>query len=335
MLLQAGERVPDFVLPGRDGVPARFYGRAGGRPTALVLLGSEATAPASKALATAMATALAARTDVAGCWIASNASMLPAPSIVSTASAAWVDAAGAVATGLGAERDTITVYVLDANLRVVAASTGAVSAESILALLADCLESQPAAVVAAQAPVLIVPRVVDEDACAQLVAQCRADATETGVEKYRSGESVDPVLKRRRDLTVTDAKQLRALTALVGRRLMPEVERAFAFRATRFEGFKIACYETDSGGFFAAHRDNLTVSTAHRVFGLSINLNDDFAGGELAFPEYGALRYRAPAGAAMVFSCALLHAVHPVVQGTRFVLLSFLYADAPAPLASF
>jgi hypothetical protein len=28
-----------------------------------------------------------------------------------------------------------------------------------------------------------------------------------------------------------------------GRRVLPEVGKAFAFRATRFEGFKIACYD--------------------------------------------------------------------------------------------
>lgn len=320
MTWQRGERIPDFVLPGPDGVPTRFYGRAGGRPSALVFLGSAAAASATTWAQLVLA--LQARPDLAAYWIAQEPSRLP------EGSQGWVDSDGALAARLGAEGDC--VFVLDANLRLVEACQGDGRNDRVLSLLDGCLAGPEAPLISAQAPVLIVPRVVDDATCAALIARCRAAATETGVETYRSGESVDPVLKRRRDVTITDPEQLRALTGAVGRRLMPEVQRAFAFRATRFEGFKVACYDTDSGGFFAAHRDNLTVATAHRVFGLSINLNDDYDGGELTFPEFGRHRYRAPAGAAMVFSSALLHAVQPVIRGSRFVLLSFLYADAPA-----
>jgi predicted 2-oxoglutarate/Fe(II)-dependent dioxygenase YbiX len=111
---------------------------------------------------------------------------------------------------------------------------------------------------------------------------------------------------------------------------MPEVRKAFAFRATRFEGFKIACYDASTGGFFRAHRDNLTLSTAHRVFALTLNLNDAYEGGQLRFPEYGNQLYRPDAGAALVFSCAHLHEVRDVTAGRRFVLLSFLYGDPAA-----
>jgi hypothetical protein len=66
--------------------------------------------------------------------------------------------------------------------------------------------------------------------------------------------------------------------------MLPEVRKAFAFRATRFEGFKIACYDAAAGGFFRPHRDNLTPSTAHRVFALTLNLSDGYEGGQLRFP---------------------------------------------------
>ena len=111
---------------------------------------------------------------------------------------------------------------------------------------------------------------------------------------------------------------------------MPEVRKAFAFRATRFEGFKIACYDAATGGFFRPHRDNLTPSTAHRVFALTLNLNDGYEGGQLRFPEYGNQLYRPDPGAALVFSCAHLHEVLDVTAGRRFVLLSFLYGDSGA-----
>ena len=106
---------------------------------------------------------------------------------------------------------------------------------------------------------------------------------------------------------------------------MPELQKAFYFQATRFEGFKIACYEAATGGFFRPHRDNLSSATAHRRFAMTVHLNDDYEGGFLRFPEYGAHRYRLTAGGALVFSCAHLHEVTDVTKGRRFVLLSFLF----------
>ena len=141
---------------------------------------------------------------------------------------------------------------------------------------------------------------------------------------------LDASYKRRRDHTVADPDLLRELSSTVGRRVMPEIRKAFSFRATRFEGFKIACYDASTGGFFRAHRDNLSPSTAHRVFALTINLNEAYDGGQLRFPEYGNQLYRPAAGAALVFSCDHLHEVLDVTAGRRFALLSFLYGE-PAP----
>ena len=36
---------------------------------------------------------------------------------------------------------------------------------------------------------------------------------------------------------------------------MPELNKAFAYRASRFEGFKIACYEATNRGFFDRVKD--------------------------------------------------------------------------------
>jgi predicted 2-oxoglutarate/Fe(II)-dependent dioxygenase YbiX len=113
---------------------------------------------------------------------------------------------------------------------------------------------------------------------------------------------------------------------------MPELSKAFAYRASRFEGFKIACYQASDRGFFSAHRDNLSPTTAHRRFALTLNLNDGYQGGQLRFPEYGPERYRPAAGAGLLFSCSHLHEVLAVTAGRRFVLLSFLFGeDAPRP----
>jgi predicted 2-oxoglutarate/Fe(II)-dependent dioxygenase YbiX len=188
-----------------------------------------------------------------------------------------------------------------------------------------------------QAPVMLLPRVLDAAYRERLIRVWEDEGSiETGVESS-SGDALDASFKRRRDHTVGDAQLLRELSSVVGRRVMPEVRKAFAFRATRFEGFKIGCYDASTGGFFRPHRDNLTPSTAHRVFALTLNLNDGYEGGQLRFPEYGNQLYRPAAGAALIFSCAHLHEVLDVTAGRRFVLLSFLYgepAGSPAMRAS-
>jgi hypothetical protein len=326
-VLQVGERAPDFVLPGAGGIATRFYGRAGGIPTVIVLPGSAAEA----AHANAVAAAFDCTSEVVAHWIVSDSGRLPG------GVDGFVDSGGAVSARLGADAAGGAVIVLDANLRVVAVESFETAPDRLLdRVIAAARAAAPRRpgeerkrVVIAQAPVLMVPRVVDIDVAEGLITLCRQHSVETGVEKSGDSTRVDSVdrdLKRRRDVTVTEPDLLRTLTGSVGSRLMPEIERAFGFRTTRFEGFKIAWYDERYGGFFAPHRDNLAPSNAHRVFGLSVNLNDEYDGGELAFPEYGDERYRAPAGAAMVFSCSLLHQVLPVVRGSRFVLLSFLYA---------
>lgn len=314
-MMGAGERAPDFVLPGADDAPSRFYGQAGGEPTVVLFPGRLRSAALIE-----LAESIRAQGWGAVCWIVRDRAQLP------PGAAGYLDADGVVSAGWGADQEAGAVVVLDANLRTIETLACDVSPELVLSLLQGARHPAAATPISRQAPVLIVPRVIDETGCAELIALCRAESVETGVETSRGTGLIDGARKRRRDVSVTDRQRLAHLSASVGRRLMPEIARAFAYRATRFEGFKIAWYDESSGGFFAPHRDNLVPTTAHRVFALSINLNDDYEGGELGFPEYGAERYRAPAGGAMVFSCALMHSVHPVVRGSRFVLLSFLYA---------
>ena len=153
---------------------------------------------------------------------------------------------------------------------------------------------------------------------------------ETGVEASADGsrnETLDRRIKRRRDHVISDKVLLSHLTSTIGRRVIPEVAKAFAYRVNRFEGFKIVCYDGDSGGFFRPHRDNLSPSTSNRRFALSLNLNDEYQGGELRFPEYGPDFYRPPAGAAAIFSCSHLHEALEVTNGMRFAVLSFILGD--------
>ena len=112
--------------------------------------------------------------------------------------------------------------------------------------------------------------------------------------------------------------------------MIPDLQQAFNYNATRFEDFRIACYDASRGGYFRPHRDNTTEGTAHRRFAMSLLLNDDYEGGHLRFPEHSVHQYRPKAGSAVVFSCSLLHEATDVTAGRRFVLLSFFYGEAEA-----
>jgi predicted 2-oxoglutarate/Fe(II)-dependent dioxygenase YbiX len=119
-----------------------------------------------------------------------------------------------------------------------------------------------------------------------------------------------------------------AIRSQMVRRLVPEIERFFQFEATRMDRYVVSCYDSAVGGHFHRHRDNLNAGAAHRRFALSINLNSDYDGGDLIFPEFGRRTYRAPVGGAVLFSCGALHQVMPVTRGKRYAFLAFLYGEA-------
>ncbi len=96
-------------------------------------------------------------------------------------------------------------------------------------------------------------------------------------------------------------------------------------QANYIERHIIGCYSAEDGGHFAPHRDNRPGLTSHRRFAVSVNLNGDFEGGEVVFPEYNTGGYKAPAGWAVVFPCAILHQVRRVTSGARYAYLPFVY----------
>lgn len=185
-----------------------------------------------------------------------------------------------------------------------------------------------------QAPILYLPRVFPARLCADLIAAYRQEHRAlTGIMRQRQGKTVGVMnagVKQRRDCLITDPTLIAAIQARIRRAVLPELTKAYAFHATRMERYLVGCYCASDGGHFAAHRDNTTPATAHRRFAISINLNDDFDGGSVSFPEYGPESFKAQAGAAVVFGCGLMHRVAPVTAGARYAFLPFVYDEAAA-----
>ncbi len=329
--LERGERAPDFVLPLLNGTPTRFYAKAGGRPTVLVFFDADRDERVQACCAT-LCQINGDDVDILGIRRGESG----APTDAWSFPVFVADAAGRIraAYRLGTDDALALGFVLDPNLRVlgtVSVTDPASAAQRVRELLSTGLPRIEPRQIDVQAPVLLIPHVLERQVCDLLMRFWETQGhVMTGVEQSQAGRRanvVDPVAKSRHDHTVTDADLLRRLTTTVGRRVLPEVRRAFAYTATRFEGFKIACYDADLGGFFGPHRDNLSPATAHRRFALTLNLNDGYTGGCLRFPEYGPHLYRPGPGEAIVFSGALLHEVTPVVEGRRFTLLSFLFGE--------
>jgi peroxiredoxin/predicted 2-oxoglutarate/Fe(II)-dependent dioxygenase YbiX len=228
--------------------------------------------------------------------------------------------------------------VIDPNLRVLTVipfRAGEDHGDAVASFLKDLPPPGLHAGLATPAPVLVMPRIFEPEFCRDLIQYYQAQGgQDSGFMREVEGRTVgviDYSHKRRSDCLISDpALKAGALQRIV-RRLIPEIQKAFQFRATRLERYIVACYETEPGGYFRPHRDNTTKGTAHRRFAVTINLNaGDYEGGDLRFPEFGPQTYRAPTGGAVVFSCSLLHEAMPMTRGTRYAFLPFLYDDAAA-----
>ena len=194
---------------------------------------------------------------------------------------------------------------------------------------------EPRPITAPHAPVLVIPNVLDSSSCRSLIDMYKADGgSPSGFMRQIDGKTVgihDDNFKKRRDFVIRDEHLQRQLSAIILRRVVPEVEKAFQFKISRFERYLIACYDAQNGGYFHAHRDNTGKGTLHRRFAMTLNLNvGEYKGGFLRFPEYAPHGYKGDSGTAIIFSCSLLHEATPMISGERFALLSFFYGDEDA-----
>jgi peroxiredoxin/predicted 2-oxoglutarate/Fe(II)-dependent dioxygenase YbiX len=231
-----------------------------------------------------------------------------------------------------------TAFVLDETLRVLRVfplEQAETFAARILAYVSSLPRFGAASFAHRQAPVLLIPRVLEPEVCRALVQLFETEPVrDSGFMREVDGKTVeilDHGFKKRRDINLSETPWLEPINKLMIRRVKPEIEKVFQFSITRFERHIVARYDAADQGFFNRHRDNTTKGTAHRRFAMSLNLNTGaYEGGCLRFPEYGPQLYRPETGEAVIFSCSLLHEATPVTQGQRFALLSFFYGDEDA-----
>jgi predicted 2-oxoglutarate/Fe(II)-dependent dioxygenase YbiX len=338
--LRPGDRVPDFALPGLDGKYRKFIWSFTGTPLALVVIDDlggldgqqfaalrSACVKAGTGLVVVCANAIAAATTI---W-SKLAVGDEAPLLLCDAERKVVPmllSQGGVALGQSALLRS-RVILLDPNQRLAATydTRPLLAAAEGVATVAPEVNSAPGAdqiVRTALAPVLVLPRVFEPDFCAQVIRLWhKGDHKDSGVSS-RYGNVGVAELKRTEDYMVTEPMMQKAISDRLAWRIGPELIKVFGFeREFSFDAHVVLSYSVEGGHFFGAHRDNGAPTTADRAFAVSLNLNDDFDGGELIFPEYSSVKVSPPLGAAAVFSCSVLHEALPVTRGRRFVLTTF------------
>ncbi len=335
MPLNLGEPAPWFTAPTPSN-PEFVFDTVAGRYVLLVFLPKDDTAAAGEALR--MLASQQARFDD---------EMLSAFAVVRDPGTAasvhdmrglrwFLDLDGAVSRLYGALSpdgvENPMWLLLDPTLRTIG-RVRLSSAQSIFSYMARLKPPSEHAGTPLHAPVLIAPRIFEPDLCARLIALHEADGGRfTGVMRDEGERTVAVMdeLKKRRDVLVEDPDLQAALRERLERRLFPMIARALGFAVTRIERYVVSCYDAADGAVFHPHRDSTTFGTVHRKFACSLNLNEDFSGGDLRFPEYGAKTYRPPPGGAVVFSCSVLHEATRVTAGRRYAFLPFFYDEAGA-----
>jgi predicted 2-oxoglutarate/Fe(II)-dependent dioxygenase YbiX len=340
--LRPGDRVPDFILPGLDGKLRKFLWSFTGRPVALLVVDdlksldpesfgnfAKSCTDARVGIVVAAGTPVAAATpvwaklggDADGRLLLCDGERKFVPMLLAQG--------GGVAFGQPGMGLRLRVIVLDANQRVADTfdSRPLIAAAENLANLANAVRADDGAdqvIRTAAAPVLVLPRVFEREFCAQVIRLWeKGDHKDSGVSsRYGNVGMLD--LKRTEDYQVNEPMMQKAISDRLAYRIGPELVKVFAYdREFTFDAHVVLSYAAEARHFFGAHRDNGAPTTADRSFAVSLNLNDDFEGGELVFPEYSGVKVSPPLGGAAVFSCSVLHEALPVTRGRRFVLTTF------------
>jgi predicted 2-oxoglutarate/Fe(II)-dependent dioxygenase YbiX len=324
--LAPGDRVPNFMAADQHGAMRPFYERTLGRPLALLL------APQPETLAdfaASYADFVAAELDILALVPGESGQFAGAADLPFLILG---DAQGRILGGLCRAAGLTPgagFLLLDPNQRLIVAGSGAMKPNATKPRLVASIPVTSRETAGSIAPILIVPEVLDRPTRLALIRrwheQGHDEGRVAGMVKGQQTHEVYESLKKRQDHIIRDEGLTQILAATIGRRVAPEMAKAFHFTVGfRFENFKIVCYDAARGDYFRRHRDSQGPGTGNRMFAMTLNLNsEEYEGGELIFPEYGQQRYKPPSGGAVVFSCALVHEAMPVLSGRRFALLTF------------
>lgn len=334
--LAIGDIAPDCVLKALDGAPVDLRGDAiAGNPIAILFCPkfTPVVAEVLEGFRAKLDAFTAAGARLFGVTLephkAAAAQAIPFPVLL--------DRTGEVFRSFNANtRDAPTTVVLRPNQHVVAIFKEPDAAQSghALAVVQRLAAQCRSVLMTSHPPVLIVPDVLSPEDCRRLV-EVYETRGKVFVEPKHGDDGMTADYKMRIpeygrgdriDHWIVDQDTASFIDGRLGSRLFPEIRRAFQYPVTRRERLRIGGYEGMRGGELHGHRDNADPIAAYRRFAMSINLNiDDFEGGELRFPEFGDQRYRPENGAAIVFSCSLLHEAMHVTAGRRLVLLAFVF----------
>jgi peroxiredoxin len=230
--LGQGERAPDFILPSQDGTPTRFYAKAGGRPTALLFYTTDAGAELRQ-FAEALNDVSAGTVALIAVTCDDSTMHPPVSGGREDRVPIFADTQGKVQAAYRLEpTDTPTLFVLDPNLRVLASLSlqdAGSTARQVMAILNASLRQTDPLEMTGQAPVLLIPNVLDPQSCQALITLWETQGNvATGIEQShhdRREDTIRPDIKRRRDHVVMDTELLRRLSSTIGRRVMPEPPR--------------------------------------------------------------------------------------------------------------
>jgi predicted 2-oxoglutarate/Fe(II)-dependent dioxygenase YbiX/peroxiredoxin len=329
-----GDPVPWFSLPLATGGSFDLQASAG-RWVALSFLGPLSD-PRAMAEVTELAQLAATFNEdhlVIGCVFTGSADNVDLAAISSSTLSFLADHDGAISRMYGAGEMPRTI-ILDPMLRAIA-DIAWDNPQGHANMVRTVLQGLPAvdesAGVPMFAPALIVPRVFSFGICDFLTQFYETQgAVDSGFQLDVDGKTVtmsDWRLKRRSDVPVGVPEVRELIRDHIVRRLVGPIERFFQFKVTRMDRYIVSCYDSAVAAHFHRHRDNINAGAQHRRFALSINLNKDFDGGDLMFPEFGRKTYRPSEGGALVFSCGALHQVTPVTRGKRYAFLAFMYGE--------
>jgi predicted 2-oxoglutarate/Fe(II)-dependent dioxygenase YbiX/peroxiredoxin len=335
-MIDIGDFGPDLSLRDQHGNPRALYSQEiAGVSNAFFFIEDKTPDGLEKALAAVAAGFSAAMSRPVAVTLLAPEQALAAATAAGTVFPVLSDPDAAMMTAIAGGRPSrsFAATVFDRNGRLLAAGIDD-SLENLIGRAAEMCAAEAAlyepGMQTFQAPVLFIPRILEEPECAHLIEFWEAgEKRRNEISSGKAGGNVSGAsaeVKRRADVLVPqdDNPANNMIRNRVSRRIVPEMVKAFNFQPKAYDIGRIGCYDAADSGFFRPHRDILSSNQADpRKFALSLNLNDEFTGGALRFPEYGERIYSPPKGGGLVFSCSLLHEALPVESGRRFGLFLF------------